>query len=585
VFSRRGFAIFTLFTLSCGRQHAPETERIAFVRFENLGPEVSADWAGPAFAEILKTELAGASGIYVIGGRSERSAALAAGANRIGYGWYAMRGGRVETTLAIEDPATNRMRQVLSASTGDVISAASAIAHQISPAAAPFGTASEAALKAWALGQPEEAIAADPSFGPPYRLLAERRAQAGDRRGAIAVLGQALAHADRMAPADRVRIEYEAASLREDPGAQKRALEALVQIAPRDTGAWQALAQSCESRRDFAGAIAVYRKLLELDESDANAWNRLGYAAAYAGDLDSAMAAIRRYEKLRPADADPLDSLGDVNLVAGKLREAEEFYLQAAKKDPRSPASPELFKAAMARLMTGDVAGATRISDQLADARAAAQDPQAEVYRVEWMWLTGQRKAAYEKLESLASADTSLRSYGELAMWSLMLGDRAKAAEMARKAAAVPIAAVPLVLSQPPAPPLEWANRIERAFPGPQAASLRNVTLAYALLLDRQFAPAALLLERLYQMSGLGRDDEARIELAWAYLESGRARDAEPLLKWNPIPPIAGPGPLLSFYFPRLYYLRKDYRLFLQLSGGDAFQWGEEARASSAGGR
>jgi len=50
---------------------------------------------------------------------------------------------------------------------------------------------------------------------------------------------------------------------------------------------------------------------------------------------------------------------------------------------------------------------------------------------------------------------------------------------------------------------------------------------------------------------------------------------------------------MLSFYFPRVYYLRgleaekegkaddarTNYRLFLQLSGPDAMIWGEEKRA------
>ena len=58
---------------------------------------------------------------------------------------------------------------------------------------------------------------------------------------------------------------------------------------------------------------------------------------------------------------------------------------------------------------------------------------------------------------------------------------------------------------------------------------------------------------------------------------------------------LAGPGPLVSLYFPRIYYLRAleaerdgkpevaraNYRLFLTLSGSDPLIWGEETKAQA----
>src|ERR1700683_1560531 len=101
----------------------PEPQRFAILRFENLSATSAADWIGRALPEVLSTELSGAPGLSVIstgelhaldrnpGPRpisapdisAERSDALAAGANRLGYGEYSVRAGRLYARLSIED--------------------------------------------------------------------------------------------------------------------------------------------------------------------------------------------------------------------------------------------------------------------------------------------------------------------------------------------------------------------------------------------------------------------------------------------------------------------------------------------------
>ncbi len=84
--------------------------------------------------------------------------------------------------------------------------------------------------------------------------------------------------------------------------------------------------------------------------------------------------------------------------------------------------------------------------------------------------------------------------------------------------------------------------------------------------------------------------------LAWGMMESGQWDGMTSLVGPTPIPTAAGPGPLASLYFPRLFYLRarnlerlgkkdqalENYRLFLKLSGSDAEMWGDEKRAREA---
>ena len=283
----------------------------------------------------------------------------------------------------------------IAARPNDVLGAASGLARQIAERLAPYGTRDVRALQAWvsalestgpaeAARNLEQAIAADPDFGPPYRMLAERKSQSGDRDGARQLLEAALARRDRISEADRAHIQFDIAVLHSDEAGKQRALLALVKLDPHDAISWRGLAEAAMARREYQPAAEALQKSLEVEPEDVDAWNQLGYAASYAGDLNTAVSALRRYRALRSSDANPLDSLGDAYLLAGRFREADDFYLQAARKDPGFPRSAELVKAAMVRLMAGDVAGADALSKQYAEAREAAQDPLVEAFQAEW---------------------------------------------------------------------------------------------------------------------------------------------------------------------------------------------------------
>ena len=631
-----------LLLAACTRQPAaPRVERIAILRFENLGAGVSGDWMGRAFSEIVTAELAGAPGVYAIpssrlhsldrvlgprpvsvpGISAERSLAIASGATRLGYGEYSVSGGRLSARLTIEDLRTGKMTQVVAAAAaGDVFAVARELARQVSGRVAPYGTNSEPALKAYIAAEEsatatataqdlEQAIAADPNFGPPYRLLAQLEAQRQDRAAADALLGQALARSGAMPPAERARLELEAASLDGDSTARTSALTTLAALEPNDPATWRSLAESRINRRQYPQAIQAYRKVLEVEPEDVNALNQLGYAAAYAGSLDTALDALGRYQALRPAEANPLDSQGDVNLLAGRLRQAEGLYLQAAKKDPGFASGGDLWKAAMARLMSGDVAGADQLAQQYIQVREAAKDPTAEYRKAEWSWISGRRKSACQRLETFARAaetgplrEYASRAYSQLAVWNLTLGDHAAAAQLAQRGALLAgptstgAAMVARFLAEPTASSSEWSVRAERFFPNAAENSLKNFALAYALLLDRQFQPASLLLKQLYDGANPEADPGLPAMLAWTRLETGSANDAAPLLSLNPIPSSNGVSLFAAFYFPRIYYLRgllaekqgkpdearTNYQLFRQLSGPDPLIWGEEQRASRA---
>jgi tetratricopeptide (TPR) repeat protein len=631
-------AALGLLLVSCARQTAKNRfDRIAVLRFENLGDDASQDWMGRALAEIITAELAGAPDVYAVpsgrlhnlnpalglrsvsspGISAERSMAVLAGAQRLAYGYYAVRGGRVEATLTIEDLATRKMPVVASVSAGDVLSAAGALAGRISSKTVPYGAHDLRAIRAFCLAVEskdpvsaaqnlEEAIVEDPDFAMPYAALAQFRLQHQDRPGALAVLESALARGG-IAGLDRARLEGELAALRNDLPARQRALAANLKIHAKDPVAWRGLAETDLALGDFKGAVDAYRASLEIEPEEVNAWNRMGYAAAFAGDLPGAMAALRRYQSIRPEDPNALDSMGEVNLVTGHLRDAEEFFRQAARKDPNFQNSAALSKAALSRLMTGDVAGADEIAKQFLDARQAAQDPLVENYKAEWAWVSGRRKAAAGQLEQWARVSESgpqreaaSRAYGEAAIWRVLLGDRDAGAILAQKSASLSgsgsasLAAAARLLAQEPVAATEWNSRLNAILPNAPPTGGKDLLLAYALLVSKDYSSAAALLKGLDQGGAAFSDPAIPIMRAWTLIETGRSQEAAPLLTRNPI--VQSPGPFVSFFFPRLFFLRaeaakaagnledarRNYELFVKLSGPDALLWGEEARAAAA---
>ena len=616
---------------SCSRRPAPEFQRIAILRFENLGADASTDWMGRAFSEIVTSELAAAPAMYaipstrihnferVMGARpvsapgisAERELAMVAGANRLGYGEYSVSGGRLQARLVIENLQTGKMTTAVSASApeNDVIAAASALARQLWAGAPPYRASHAPALKyymaalegsdpAEVVRNLEQAIAASPDFAAAYRLLAQLKAENRDAAGAMAVIGQALS--TDLRPLERARLEVADAELRGDRAARLRALDLVSKLTPSDPTVWQALAEARSNAHLYSQAVGDYGRALAIEPQDINSLNQLGYACAHAGDLPAAMAALRRYQALRPADANPLDSMGDVNLLLGHLGEAESFYLQASRKTPHFESDGSIFKAAMARLMTGDIAGADGLARQYLDARAAEHDPALDYRKAEWLWASGRRKEAGAQMEAFARAaqngparEMAARAYATLALWKLVLGDRAEAGRMAQQAAAnagpssAEIVALARFLTSPPASPAEWTARAAQSFAGPARNSVRDTALAYALLVAKEFEPASQVLKRIYDSADQADPQDALpILLAWTCLETGRGQEAEPLLRLNPLP-TAGSAPILSFCFPRIYYLRgleaaregkrdaaaANDQLFRKLSGPDPLLW------------
>jgi Flp pilus assembly protein TadD len=609
------------------------------LRFENVSPDGSLSWVGRALSEVITAQLAGVPGVQAIpssrlhsfdrqlgprpisapGISTESTEAILAGAGRLLYGEYTVRNGHLEVLVTVEDTRDGHMTKTLTVTSpaGDVLGAADRIARLIDVRAAAFGTRNGTALSEYigALESGEAtrmeqklsaAIQADPDFPAPYGLLAQLRAQRGDRPGAVAVLEQATARGERIPPIDRARFALEAAEVAGDTAARHTALQKLVQLDASDPTAWRALGESSLARHEYKRSMESFQKAVELEPRDAGTWNLLGYAAAYAGDLPAGTAALQRYQALTPTGANPLDSLGDIYLISGKLTEAEQYFQQSFQKEPDFNNQGSLLKIAIARLYGGDVTAADQAAGRYFAARAKANDPILEYRKAQWLWLTGRRKQGLQQMMAFADAaentpvrDSASRAIAEVGVWKLMLGDRAGALQLAERAfrVASPPArgngAVAGFMAMPPASASEWSVRAERQFGGPGQNNIRDFALTYALLVNKEFQAAGLQLKQMWDSGTPIADEGMPVMLAWTLLETGKPQEAAALLKFNPVPNANGLTPYASFYLPRIFYLRgkvaqkegrdasAEFKKFLALSGDLPLIWDEEKDARS----
>jgi hypothetical protein len=183
-------------------------------------------------------------------------------------------------------------------------------------------------------------------------------------------------------------------------------------------------------------------------------------------------------------------------------------------------------------------------------------------------------------------------------MWTLMLGNREAASDMAHKAAelAKPASFVQATLArfltQSPAAAAEWQARAKTLVPDPAQSAIANTALADALLIGKEYAAALPVLQTMYDDGNPTADEGLPVLLAWADVETGHIPEAADLLRFNP--PLSDTGLTWStpLYFPRIFYLRavvaekqgkadvarENWRIFHALSGPDPLMWGEEGK-------
>jgi tetratricopeptide (TPR) repeat protein/TolB-like protein len=565
-----------LITAGCSRQPKPVVERLAVVPFENLTGDPALDWVGPVLAEAVVEQLTGSAAIQPSTFPRLSDAALARGTMAL-RGYYILASGRLRLVTARERLSDGKVvaADTLEGAVPEGVPAiADALAHRVDSGVRGPDTRSVEALRALteakavadpavALPALARAVSADPDFGPAYVTWARALLARGDTTGVRTVLDKARARGGRIAELARTELTAIGAAAGPDRAARTQALVALTRVMPADAELLARLAGEQTAAHRYAEAAELYRKATALDPLNGNFWNQLGYSEAHLKNLAAARAALLEYQRIAPQEANPLDSMGDVHFYLGAFAEAAGYYLQAYGKDPSFLRSATLYKAARARLMTGDVAAANELFRRYQEARRQAGDRLSDYAGAQWLYLAGRRPEAVARMRTLAGPPAAASAAGslelvelaeaQLSAWAVAEGNLPEARRLAegvlgrsQSPMAKATAVLALLLSDPSMP-----ARLPEG-------SLKTLGVACRSLLSKQYPEAVTLLTPLAAETDPLAQEQVNVLLAWALVESGRAREAAPLLDVYGVPQPGLEPPFGFLTFPRVFLLKAE---------------------------
>ena len=557
----------------CSRQPAGEVRILAVVPFENLTGDTRFDWLGAAIPVLLERQLSASTTVRPVPVASI-SGAYAAGAAEVLEGYWAPGpGGSLALHGTLED--LGRLRSIrtflVTGPPDGVLSSAGQLARGLDPSARPYPSQNLAAIRAFTLARAdpgsssarsllEQAVAADPGYGPAWVALAGRLVESGEATAARQVMEQALAA--KVSEDDRARLEALQAGLRGDEAGRERALAKLSELDRGDVNLLLHAAGSAYRERRYSEAAALYGKAAAASPRQPGTWNLLAYAQACAGDLAGAEASLEKYRQLAPGDPNRLDSLGDVHYLFGRFDEARKYYLEAAATSPRFLGGGPLHKAAEAEWMAGRQGEADALERRYLDARRAAADPLLPYREAQWKYLTGRQGEAAAALEAAVgsmSGDAAALARAELAAWRLEGGDPAGARR--QSAASLELTANPQIrllalMSQAAALDGDRGRMeqfVRQAVPGEAA---RDQALGWALLFRGLFAEAEPFVAAVERHAPPDAAGQTGVLRAWTLVRAGKVNDAASFTERYPLPSASGEGPLSVLVTPRWFFVR-----------------------------
>jgi Tfp pilus assembly protein PilF len=117
------------------------------------------------------------------------------------------------------------------------------------------------------------------------------------------------------------------------------------------------LSSAQERAGDAKGSEESLRRILSKDPNNATALNNLGYFLTERNErLPEALDMIQRAVRAEPSNPSFLDSLGWVNFKLGKLKEAERYLSDAARRNSTSATIQEHLGDVLQRLGQQDKA-------------------------------------------------------------------------------------------------------------------------------------------------------------------------------------------------------------------------------------
>ena len=539
-FSRLTFVLIAAGTLtSCAKP--PLSWRVAVLRFENLKPGENSNWIGRAISEEVSGQLEGTRHNAVVpfttlhqldgalgarpveapGVSAERPAAIGAGANRIVSGFYTVRGNQLSVTAIEEDLETRKQMPpfTVDGTVDELLHLTDEIARNVDREATPPITGSARALRSYALAleSPEpqsaallsEAIQLDPDFGKPYVESAQAALAARNADAFGKIFDEARARGNGVRAVDRAILNLDDARLHASLATRIDALGALVRLMPADPFRLQELGTAELETNRYVEAADHYRKLASLLPASTEPLNLLGYAQMYAGDEAGARKTFESFQRANPGDANALDSTADAEFFFSHFDPAEKCYLQAHERNPALADGTELLKAAWARLMQNDRAGAKALITRYQAEREKLHDPLA-------------RLRSAQALRVMGDADQATRMLVEYP------------------------AAEPPVVRQTVSAQLAWWRFLDGAEPAPEQTSANAQAL---MIIQQKNFKAAVPIWRKLAEDTSPTEWWTRTVYARVLSETGQAQESARYLKFTP-----PPQPTRTLNFDELWF-------------------------------
>jgi Tfp pilus assembly protein PilF len=549
-----------IFAGSCSKTSTRIVDRIAILPLENLTSESAFDWIPAAAQNAVVRQLAGIGNTIALSAPNTREARLLR-ADRAVEAYLSAGANLLRIHAVVED-----LEHLKAASEIDitgprqkgVLPLLDRLSKALNQGARPFSTTNAAAFESYAQGNFEEAVKLDPGFGAAYLNWLMALRSKGESEPGAKVLSQARAQGSKINELDRAQIEVASVWLNpSDKGARRAALMNLAGIVKYDAQLMRDLSEAALVARNYKSAAQWLEKAAAIEPANTAIWNSMAYAYALGGDLSAAERSMTQYRKVTPNDSNLADTLGEIYYLSGKFAEAEKSFLEGFQQNPRFFAGAEMYKAALSRLMTGDEKGATSLFEKYLEYKQSVNDPELEVRRAIWEFLTGRRSAAMDRI----SKQPSPRARAQYSLMLLLSGDQPGARKQAEAAMKPPmqdplIAPIAQFLSSPASSVQQWREMADRFFGLQTPAAVKNQFLAYALFMHKEYAEAAALLEKQVMDSSPFNESFQKEMLAAALVASGREADAQSLLTTYPIPDSGTESALASLVFPRLFETR-----------------------------
>jgi tetratricopeptide (TPR) repeat protein len=493
--------LLLVFLPGCGdgqRGLARAPGRVVFTPFEYIGSTPALAWTGVATAAIAAAQAAAFVAPTVREAQSIR-------AGQVVSGVITDRAGELHLAATLRDEAAQKTVQTFEVRGGTPLALASALAKQIAAKPRPYGSSNPDAVRELYSGRPAAAIAADPSFGAAHVAHIEELLRTG-RRDDVPKAVEA-ARGAKLTELDRAMLARLVATTPKD---RSDSLLAMAKLHGHDLGLWRAAADAALIAKDHAAAAEALQKAAELDPNNVGNWNIMAYAHGFAGNLEGAEASIAEYRRIAPQDANAYDSLGEVYFYHGRFAEAEENFLKAFKMNDALLGGGEMYRAALARFLAGDVTKADQYFKQYLQFRQRHNDPSLDLREAVWLYTTGRGAEARAKAASVGSAAAKTQTL----LWDLADGK------------------VSGNVGQQPA------------------------VQGWNLLFARKYAEASEFWRKAYENSSIIEGNQSRVALAWALSGLGREAEARALLERWPLPPQSAEAGFSSILINKAVQLR-----------------------------